>query len=258
MHRPQLLTPAELGKIQSRAEENEKLAACWDRENVGMLLFEYCVRRRSYTTYPMLFLSVMPRGIPVKPRHGYMYRPNRRFTFRGAAPGTQPREDSYGTSTAYELPVEGMKAKIEEVLADLNKEFTTLCVCTARGKRLMVELQEINFTLPKRIVLVDLVKVLEFQAVPDVIDKVLAGEEGFAARANNGELWTGPGHGAGCLLDSVLLSLVGPLAKNYTGDWKKIEREAVAASRLWGASGIKVVEEMKKMKRKSSRQAKEG
>ncbi|KAG7102370.1 hypothetical protein HYQ44_018180 [Verticillium longisporum] len=162
----------------------------------------------------------------------------------------------YGKSSTYEQPAALMRNKIEEILAELGDRYATLCLCTARPKQLALGLQKIGLTIPKQFVVVHLVKVLEFQAVPDVINSVLAGQEGFAARANDGEIWTGPGHGADCSLASVLLALVGPLAKNYTGDWKRIEREAVAASRLLGGTGLKVVGEMNKMKSRSSKRGK--
>ncbi|KAM0270605.1 hypothetical protein ACHAQH_009389 [Verticillium albo-atrum] len=253
MPRPQLFTATELNRLQDRSDENDKLASCWDCEHVGILFFDYYVPPHSYTGYPTLRISLVGKSLTPQHFTGRTCEVRCQFTIIGNVVDSPPRHYRWDRSLTYEQPVAMMKAKVEEILADLSIEHATLCICSTRPKELAVGLRNIGVTIPKRFVVVDLVKVLEFQTVPDVIDGVLAGEGGFAARANDGEIWTGPGHGAGSLLASVLLAIVGPLAKNYTGDWKRIEREAVATSRLWEATGNNVVEEMKKMKRKPPR-----
>ncbi|KAG7139830.1 hypothetical protein HYQ45_003269 [Verticillium longisporum] len=196
MRRPQLLTPTELSRLRDRSDENDKLATCWDREHVGILLFDYSAPPMSYTGYPMLRVSLLKRGVS-KTRHASGWCESERdFTFIGNVTNAPPRDYHYGKSSTYEQPVALMRNKIEEILAELGDRYATLCLCTARPKQLALGLQKIGLTIPKQFVVVHLVKVLEFQAVPDVINSVLAGQEGFAARANAGNLdWTGAWRG---------------------------------------------------------------
>ncbi|SPO03162.1 uncharacterized protein DNG_05844 [Cephalotrichum gorgonifer] len=207
------LNSQDLARLRASAEENATLAGCWGQENVALVALEWAPRGHRYKwkshiacnevrggwsddlAVPVLTADVttFPRGEKGPSVDQY------RFWIRRGECG--PRQeirwrDESGRQSFLEHE-DQIRGQLTKLFSALQKEHTTVCVCWHRPQRTKQGLQEISFRLPERVASVDLIRVLEYQAMFEAIPESLS---------NHFEQWLEPNDRSGGFDEVVINS----------------------------------------------------
>ncbi|KAH7368711.1 hypothetical protein B0T11DRAFT_296325 [Plectosphaerella cucumerina] len=230
-HRPPLplVSREDLARLRVRSEENDKLAENWSRDDVVLVAMNWRSEREfGQRLSPSLALEIMRRNAPPG-ADTLMCEARYTFNFQ-----LEPWE--YGSppqGKIYYMREADAKAKLEPIFAELASRYSKVCVCSLRPRNVLNGLATLGFRLPKGTVVVDLVKVVEFQSAPDSIDDTMTSVKGeVVERQTRYGAYAGAGHLTGGAYPSRVLATVGPRAHGYTKDLRKMIRESKAAERL--------------------------
>lgn len=226
-----------MGRLRVRSDENDKLAETWARDDVVFVTmnwrpaFEFAQRRESSMSVEVIRRDASPQNN----RSGkVMPTSEHRYLMYVAPDDRRPYEfHTPDQSTYYEMPKREAAKRVQAILGDLARRYSKLCVCSLRLRYALNGLQTLGVQLPRGTVLIDLVKVVEFQSAPDSIDEMLGvwRAELVERRARYGA-WAGACHLTGEASSTRVLTAVGPRAHGYRQDLHRIERESRAAERL--------------------------
>ncbi|KAI4683080.1 uncharacterized protein J4E84_006982 [Alternaria hordeiaustralica] len=177
-----LVAESEMKRIRECATENETLARCWDKPHVALVSMEWapsglaycwngwisCNEARGYwkQVEAMRVLSV-EITTPASPAvsstedqsddgqnkaHEYRFWVPPKWNGRPNV----PQSSFVSTNKAV--------AGLEKMFRDLSSTYPTICVCFHRPTLTRQGLADIGFKLPKGTILVDMIKVLEYQS----------------------------------------------------------------------------------------------
>jgi hypothetical protein len=227
-----LVSREDLARLRVRSEENDKLAENWSRDDVALVAMNWRSEREfGQRLSPSLALEIMRRSVPPG---ADILTCEARYTFNFQLVRLGPWEyDASPQGKVFFMSEADARAKLEPIFAELASRYSKVCVCSLRPRNVLNGLATLGFRLPKGTVVVDLVKVVEFQSAPDSIDDTMASYEGeVVERQTRYGTYAGAGHLTGGADASRVLATVGPRAHAYTKDLRKMIRESKAAERL--------------------------
>ncbi|KAK2023901.1 hypothetical protein LX32DRAFT_667036 [Colletotrichum zoysiae] len=248
MKRP--LTEAELRRAEDCADENAKLADCWESHQVAIVTCEGAdtlSRFPGYQTAPILTIDTL---LPMEqPAPGSPDGKNQQQT-----PTTTTREadrpkGKNKSSSAPEarcslrrsherLDVCTQEARIKAALTfdALAAGYVTVCVAGYDLRETRRGMESLRVETPARAAWVDLMKVLEHQAraAGGAVPAELRRYTDDNVTVRNGRFDRRPGEPRGRYgMPSVrLLEVLGPAAAGHRADFKKVEKGSVALKRI--------------------------
>jgi hypothetical protein len=258
--RLEAVSESELSRLEDSSIENATLAKAWDRDDVIFVTLLYAAPKN---TLPYVTVQIMQRniGAPLKyprldpiPERGYHISIDHynKLVYRRLVKG----EASW--SAPYEhlrSPPKTARERLDEIFKDLQRLYTTVCVVSLKVRQSLLSLKEIGFSLPKNVVTVDLIKVLEYQTMDGLsqVDMTYLKEsvhvdgkryELKSALAPGG--WSQP-----VLTASKLLVMLGPRAEEQrrAKKFERLKRERVNLKRIASKIRPRDIKEMKIMAR---------
>ncbi|KAF6813235.1 hypothetical protein CSOJ01_04746 [Colletotrichum sojae] len=261
--KPHLLSEFELRRFQDAADENAKLADCWNSEHVVILSLEWmdAYKVSGYMFMPYLRLNIMaPEPKPTeadgeqgKKKHHNQHQPPRREIYRRSIRMIEEvkitkanrafvrgpycdKADGHETSELYSADA---RRKAQDIFDELAAEHAAICIATydlRDARRTARALETFGVRLPAKAVTVDLVKVLEHQAraeggaIPEELRRYT--DENVAVR--NGRCERTPGNvvGRDGMPHLRMVEVLGPAAERHRWSFRKVEREDAALERI--------------------------
>jgi len=189
-----LIAESEMKRIRECAIENESLARCWNKPHAALVAMEWapsglayswkgwisCNEMRGYwkqeEAMPVLSVeTTTPASLAVSTTEDHSDdKQNRtheyRFWMRSKWPQdvVRIREDNWQASPndthSSFVSINDAVADLEKMFHDLSSTHPTICVCSHRPTLAQQGLADIGFKLPKGTIVVDMIKVLEYQS----------------------------------------------------------------------------------------------
>ncbi|KAK2044906.1 hypothetical protein LZ31DRAFT_553877 [Colletotrichum somersetense] len=247
MKRP--LTEAELRRAEDCADENTKLADCWESHQVAIVTCEGTdplSRFPGYETTPILTIDTL---LPLdQPAPGSPDEKNQQQTLttttreadraKGKNKSSAPKPRCSLRRSHERLDVCTQEARIKAAVTfdALAERYVTVCIAGYDLRETRRAMESLRIETPARAVWVDLMKVLEHQAhaAGGIIPAELRKYTDDNVTVRNGRFDRRPGEPQGRYgMPSVrLLEVLGPAAAGHRADFKKVEKESVALKRI--------------------------
>ncbi|KAK1599297.1 uncharacterized protein LY79DRAFT_137867 [Colletotrichum navitas] len=244
------LTEAELRRAEDCADENAKLAECWESQKVAIATCELADNFRfpSYMNSSVLTVETLlplEQPAPGSPDRKKKQQQKTREPKRAKGNEWSVPEPCYFEHRSYErFDVCTQEARLKAALTfdTLAKEYVTVCIAGYDLRETRRAMESLCIETPARVVWVDLMKVLEHQArgggggggnargIPAELHRYT--DDNVTVR--NGRYDRVPGKPKGRYgMPSVrLLEVLGPAAAAHRADFKKIEKDSVALKRI--------------------------
>ncbi|GKT41062.1 uncharacterized protein ColSpa_01243 [Colletotrichum spaethianum] len=244
---PRLLTEAELRRFEDCADENTKLADCWESQQVAVVTCEPSDYFRSYDMKHSKAIAIDVLTPIEKPVSGASRKP--RQTTRQVSQKLirvlerskvdkrfqpKPFHSTINSLERVDMYTEDAHSKAQQTFDELAAAYVTVCIASYDLRDTTRVMHEFGIKVPPRAVFVDLIKVLEHQTRDDGIPKELRKYTDENVTMRNGRYDRRPGTPQGQLgMPSVrLLEVLGPAAVSHRADFKKIEKGSVALKRI--------------------------
>ncbi|KAK2056999.1 hypothetical protein LY76DRAFT_594612 [Colletotrichum caudatum] len=250
MKRP--LTEAELRRAEDCADENAKLADCWESHQVAIVTCEGAdtlSRPTGYETAPILTIdTLLP---PEQPAPGSPDRKDQQQTptstttmtreadrpkGKNKSPGPKPRCSLRRSHERLDVCTQKARIKAALTFDALAGGYVTVCIAGYDLRETRRAMESLRIETPARAVWVDLMKVLEHQAhaAGGVIPAELRKYTDDNVTVRNGRFDRRPGEPQGRYgMPSVrLLEVLGPVAAGHRADFKRVEKGSVALKRI--------------------------
>jgi hypothetical protein len=189
-----LIAESEMKRIRECAAENETLARCWEKPHVALMAMEWAPSGLAYSwkgwiarnevmgywkqeeAIPVLSVEITTPASPAisttKDQSDEDQNKSReyRFWIRSKWPQSvvPMRENQWqanpGDAHSSFVSAEDAVAVLDKMFRELSSTHPTICVCTHRPTLTQQGLADIGFKLPKGTILVDMIKVLEYQS----------------------------------------------------------------------------------------------
>ncbi|KAK2010899.1 hypothetical protein LZ32DRAFT_607024 [Colletotrichum eremochloae] len=251
MKRP--LTEAELRRAEDCADENEKLAECWESHQVAIVSCERADnlnRFPGYQTMPVLTIdTLLPLEQPAagscsgkkKQQQQPMTRELAQRTIRElervkgnkwSAP--RPYYFKHRSHEQFDVYTQEARIRASETFDGLAQKYVTVCIAGYDLRETRRGMESLRIDTPERVVWVDLMKVLEHQARDGGIPTELRRYTDDNVTVRNGRYDRRPGEPRGDYgMPSVrLLEVLGPAAAGHRADFRKLEKGSVALKRI--------------------------
>ncbi|EFQ34248.1 hypothetical protein CGRA01v4_03931 [Colletotrichum graminicola] len=239
------LTEAELRRAEDCADENAKLAECWESHQVAIVTCEPA-DELSFPSYLSTSVLTIETLLPLEqPTPGSPDRKKKQQQQKMREPKRDKRSESseprpcYFEHRSYErldVCTQVARLKASMTFDTLAKEYGTVCIAGYDLRETRRAMESLSIETPARVVWVDLMKVLEHQARGDAggIPAELHRYTDDNVTVRNGRYDRVPGRPQGYYgMPSVrLLEVLGPAAAAHRADFKKMEKESAALKRM--------------------------
>ncbi|KAK1996330.1 hypothetical protein LX36DRAFT_658671 [Colletotrichum falcatum] len=248
MKRP--LTEAELRRAEDCADENAKLAECWESRQVAIVTCEPADTLSRFPGYQTELVFTIDTLLPLEqqpaPGSGggkshqqhQQQKMMRERVKRDNSSSSEPKPFYSKHRSHARLDVCTQEARIRAALTfdELARDYVTVCIAGYDLRETRRGMESLRVEAPRAAVWVDLMKVLEHQArgaggaIPEELRRYT--DENVTVR--NGRYDRRPGEPRGRYgMPSVrLLEVLGPAAAGHRAGFKRLEKESVALKRI--------------------------
>ncbi|KAK1974530.1 hypothetical protein LZ30DRAFT_740212 [Colletotrichum cereale] len=248
MKRP--LTEAELRRAEDCADENAKLAECWESQQVAIATCERSDTLNRYPGYQMMPVLTIDTLSPIEQpaadgrRKQQLQKTKRQLAERTIRELYKVKEDKwaaprpcyfkYRSHERFDMYTQEARAKAAETFDALAKQYVTVCIAGYDLRETRRGMESLRIDTPPRVVWVDMMKVLEHQTretgIPAELRKYT--DDNVTVRHGRYDRRPGEPQGEHGMPSVRLLEVLGPAAASHRADFKKTEKESVALKRI--------------------------